>query len=384
VGQVAVAFVLVMWANLLGTSLAELRSVPLGYDAERVLTFTVRLPQHAYPDDGSRGAYLTSLRRGLEALPGVMSVGATSRLPLRDEQGWADFAIRTADARGASDLEANWIFADAEYLAAMDIQVVEGRPFDVSTEGASAWSRITLNSSLATRLFGEEPAVGQPVQIRFAYGWADATVESVVDDVLFHGPDTPAPSVFYSDIDALPAPWMGIAVRAAGDPEDLVAAVRQVIHTVDPTVLGDHFSTAAAAASRHLASRRAVAALGWTFSLFALGVAAMGLAALVAHGIVRRRRELGVRISLGAPSGSLWWSATAGPLKLVGMGVLAGSATSMVTGSALTSLLYEVEPTEPRVWTGVVAIIFLTAVLSAWIPARRVRRLDPAEVLSAE
>jgi predicted permease len=384
VGQVAVAFVLVMGANLLGMSLAKLQSVPLGYDVEHVLTFTVRLPEHSYPDEGSRGTYLTSLRQRLEALPGVASVGATSRLPLRAEQGWADFAIRTDDDQGASDLEANWIFADAEYLDAMDIHVVEGRPFEVSTEGGDAWSRITLNASLAAHLFGEEPAVGQPVQIRFASGWTDATVEAVVDDVRFHGPDQAASSVFYTDLDAFPVPWMGIAVRGAGDPEELVAAARQAVHATDPTLPGDHFSTTTASASLQLASRRAVAALGWAFSLLALGVSAMGVAALVAHGIVRRRRELGVRMSLGAPPGSLTWSATAGPLKLVGVGIVAGSAASLVTGSALTSLLYEVEATDPRIWIGAVALIVLTAVISAWIPARRVRRLDPAEVLGAE
>jgi ABC-type antimicrobial peptide transport system permease subunit len=89
-------------------------------------------------------------------------------------------------------------------------------------------------------------------------------------------------------------------------------------------------------------------------------------------------------MSLGAPPGSLTWSATAGPLKLVGVGIVAGSAASLVTGSALTSLLYEVEATDPRIWIGAVALIVLTAVISAWIPARRVRRLDPAEVLGAE
>jgi predicted permease len=382
VAQVTVAVVLVMAASLLGGSLAKLRAVPMGYDVESVLTFTVRLPPGTYPDPGSQRTYLNDLSERIEALPGVRSVGATSRLPLREDQGWGDYGVRTEGGLPAEDgTNAHWIFANRQYLEAMEIPVLEGRPFQESTEGEAPWSRVVLNASLARKLFGDAPAVGQRIQMRFYQGWTDGVVEAVVGDVFLRGPEGPAPAVFLSDLDANPAPWLGIAVRTDGDPLALADIVRTVVLEVDPAVPGYRFATTGSAAGQHLAARRAVAVLGGIFSGFALLVFSVGLAGLVSHGVVRRRRELGIRVALGAQNAELVRTTVFRPLALVGIGLTLGLGAALAFGGIMESLLFGVEPQDPRIVTGAALLVGVVATVAAWLPARRIGHVQPAEAL---
>ena len=384
VAQVALAFVLVAGAGLFGRSLARLRAVPLGYDLDHVLTFGVRLPTETYPDSASRSAYLDQLTNGLGAIPGVSAVGATTVLP--PYQGvTVGVAVRPTGTPESHRVFATWLRATRGYLTAMGTPVVEGRVFPQDATGASRFEHVVLNRGLARRILGDGPAAGRTVLVQdYNEKWHEARVDAVVGDVHLRGATRTAPSFVLTDLAASPTSFPGFAVRSSGDPARLAQSIREVVKSVDPSVAPYDMRTTGEAAAQEIAARRALALLSAFFGVAALVVCALGLHGLVAQGVSRRRRELGVRLALGARVPALVRRTALAPLRLVAVGLLLGIPTVWILSDVSRSLLYEVAPHDPLVMTGVGVALVLLAVAAAWIPARRITRVDPAEALRAE
>jgi predicted permease len=384
VGQVALAFILVAGAGLLGTSLARLKSVPLGYDLQQTMTFNVRLPAETYPTQEAQGAYAQQLTRALKGIPGVTAVGTTTYLPLTDSWG-AGSSVRRLDASEEEAQAVLWIRFTPEYLDAMQIQLLEGRPFQVPGTDPQGMDRVVLSRSASRAFFGDGPAVGETLLRRnFRGEWRETVVEAVVADVFIRGPASQAPLLLFTNMELFPAKAIGVAVRTSVPPGSLGNRLREAVISLDPSVPPFGMETTGAAAAQHLAARRAVALLGSLFSLFALLVSALGIGALVSQAVLRRRKEMGIRVALGAQANALVGSTLRMPLTLVSLGLLFGMTATLLSTTLLEGLLFEIAPRNPVAILAVGLTVSLVTILASWIPARRIARLDPAEALRLE
>jgi predicted permease len=383
VAQVALAFVLVAGASLLGRSLRNLQAVPLGYDLERVLSFQVRLPDGAYDDIDARSAYLRDMQRGLAAVAGVEEVGATTYLPQQGAMG-IGLRARRPDAPEGDDTFVTWVQVDRDYFRAMGIPVLQGAPFADPGDHATGFDRVVINRTLAERLFpGAGEVAGRTLRLQ-SRNSIEARIEAVVGDVHLRDQRSSPTSVVYTDIELAPSQFLGFSVRAQGNPGGLADAVRSVGAAVDPGVAPFNIMTTAQSAARQIAVDSAVARLSLVFSISALVLAALGLYGLVSQGIVRRRRELGIRLALGARPAELLRQAMSRPLLLTVAGLLGGLGIALATVPWVEPLLFRVAPRDPQLLGAVVGAVIGVAALASFVSGRAVLRVQPAESLRAE
>lgn len=382
-GQVCLACVLAVSAGLLGRSLQEITAVPLGYETERVVTFRASLPVGAYPDAPSRGAYMDRVLDELGRLDGVRSVGATSRLPLTAGL-WRGATLRAEE--GAEPQSAIWIDVAGAYLETMGVRLLEGRVFDLADPGDDR--SVLVSESLARQLFGEASAVGRTVLIPTSpTESAPRTVRGVVSDVRMRGRITEdRQAIVYARLDRTPIGFPAFAVRVEGrvPATEAMSRVRAILARIDPAVPPVDLQPARKPVSRELATQEAAAVLSSLFGLAALLLVALGLYGLLGQRVARRRRELGVRMALGATGGRI-----AGGLVARGAGpAVLGAATGLTLAYGLAGhladLLYGVTPHDPATYGVVAATVVAVALLAAWLPARRAVRLDPVESLRVE
>lgn len=381
-GQVAVAAALVMGASLLGRSLRNLEAVPLGYDLESVLTFRVQLPTGAYPDQAARGAYLANLEDAILGVPGVVAAGATTLLP--QQEAMAIGLRLVPDGVEATDVPfAIWVRATSGYFAAIGMEPLRGVPFD--RPGSGRWDRVAISEALADAIFPDREAVGARADID--WGRDDpipTSIAAVMRNVRLRSRHGEPSRVVFSSMEAAPPAALAFAVRAETSPALLAERIRKVVLSVDPSVPPFDLTTTGQAAAREIATERAIAILSGLFGVSALVLAGLGLYGLVAQGLVRRRREFGIRLVLGAPPNRLVRSALIRPLALAALGLLLGVGLALWATSLLASLLFGVSPRDPVTLSVVVAGVLVVTALAAWLPARRIVRIDPAESLQAE
>jgi putative ABC transport system permease protein len=378
--QVALAVVLVVGAALLGRSLARLYAVPLGFDVDDVLTFEVRLPGESYADVSSRGAYLSRALERLDALPGVVAAGATSRLPLAEGLG-VGFHVLVDGAAEESSRTASYARVSAGYFEAMGIPIVQGRTL---AELAGA-REIVLSEGLARALFPNGAAVGRVVRLPALEEFGRAVVAGVVADVRPRGPRTDAPPpMIYQSLIEVPEASIGFAVRAAGSPAALAPAVREAVREIDARVPAFALRTTGRAVAETLAANRAVAIVSGGFAACALLLAAFGIYGLMAQSVARRRRELGIRLAVGAQRRSLLWLVLRGGLIVALPGIAIGSAAALAAGRVVESLLFGIAATDRLTLLAVPLLIGAVALLAALLPARRAARTDPMESLRAQ
>jgi predicted permease len=374
VAQVSLAVILAGGAGLLGGSLSRLHDQPVGYSTSGVLTFEVRFPD-ARADD--RAAYLRAVRERVLALPGVLAVGASDRLPLADGMGVGGRA-RPAGMEDAA-VPLTFIAATDGWLEAMGVARLAGSDLPPAF---GAERGVVLSRSAADSLFGAESALGRMVEYGFGSFSEPAPIVGVVDDLRLGGGDSRQHAILFTPYTYHNS--FGFAVRTADDPEGLVPAVRAILDDVDARLPGYAFRTTGSALASHLAARTAVARLASLFGAVALLLASLGLYGLVARGILARRRELGVRLALGASPRRLLGRTVAGGLMLGGVGIALGLAVFLPLASRMEALLFQVDARDPRILGPIVALVLLVTIVATWIPARATTRIEPRDALSAE
>ncbi|HUF28204.1 MAG TPA: ABC transporter permease [Gemmatimonadaceae bacterium] len=372
--QIALAVMLVVSASLLGRSLVELRAVPLGYDTEHVLTFSVRLPWATYAGAADARRYAEEVRERLAALPGVEAVGVTDRLPLSEGMGVGGFVRRSGASQEAA-VSATHLGVNDEYFHAMRIAVLAGRTF---ARGDDASHVVVLSRQLAQALFGDDAAVGSTVSVRRHGGEVTAVVAGVVADTRLRGVEEPMRPAVYLPLSSGWASSPAFSVRTSGSPAALAPAVRRVLSEVDATVPPSALRTTGAAVEETIAARRATAVVAILFGAASLLLALMAVYTLLAQGVVRRRREMGIRLALGATARQIEAVVVTGGLAWTVAGVVAGVLLSLAATRLLEGMLFGVAPRDPQVLAGTAAAVLIAAALASWIPARRAGRVDPA------
>jgi putative ABC transport system permease protein len=385
VAEVALGVILVAGTGLMMRSLANALAIDVGFDTEQILTAELSMPASVGDDPVAVNNQFEAMIQGIQGLPGVTAVGTVSNLPLNHETAFIPFT--TTDGLNVpveNRPSAHTSRAGPGYFEAMGIPLLAGRTF--WPEDAEGGARgVLVSQSLADRLWPGESPLGRTV----VYGRGDtptqATIQGVVADIYYDGlVDAPRPHLYRPLVGtASRRRFLVISAAGASTPETLLEPVRRALFDLDPDV---------PAGLRPMADILLESTGLWAissiflgmFGLVALALAALGIYGVVAFSVSQRRRELGVRLALGADRKRILKGVVVEGLRVTSVGLVLGGVGAIGSGVLLSSLLLGVGAVDVLTLSGVVAVFLLVSAGAALIPARRAAAVEPAETLRME
>ena len=375
--QVTLTFVLLVSSGLLVQSLSNALRADLGFGTREAVIANVEIPGTTLTPEQS-AIYLDAALDRVRALPGVEGASLARTLPLAGS-GRRGFTMEGYEPRPGEDTELNLNVVEHRYFETMRIPVVDGRAFEARDTARSAPVAI-VNDVLAQRYFGGR-AVGR--QVRDARGSVMQIVGVVRTGKHRSIQEPPLPVVFYPFSQSY-LPRMTLVARTSGDAADHADAVRQAVRDTHPSLAVFRVMTLSAHLSEALGGERLTATLVGSAGLMALVLAIVGVYGVIAYGVVRRRKEIGVRIALGARPLDVVRLVVAEGVRVTLAGIGLGVAAALGATRLLASLLYGVEPRDIGTFAAAAAVLSIIAVLAAWAPAHRAVRLDPVAALRQE
>jgi putative ABC transport system permease protein len=383
IGEIALAVVLTVAAGLMIRTVLRLQAVDPGFDVARVRKAEFQLPESRYPRDFKQWPNFVEMHRfngvlleRVRRLPGVEAAALAGSHPL--DAGFTNsFSIvgRESEARTWPEIAVRRTTAD--YFVAMRVPLVRGRLLDQSDDTAAA-PVVVVNEAAARRFFEHRDPLGQ--EIRF---WGAARrIVGVVGNERFHGVAEPPPPAVYAPLAQAPsASGAEVLLVRAAQPAGLAAPIRAAIRGVDPALAVFGEELLAATLTESFGQRRFVMLLLAVFAVAALLLAALGIYAVLSYDVAQRRREIGIRMALGARPGAVsrlvLWRGTA----LAGIGLVGGGLGSIAFARVLRGLLFEVAPDDVTTFVAVSVLLGAVAAAASYLPARRVIRTDPIAAL---
>jgi putative ABC transport system permease protein len=392
--EVALSVILLVGAGLLAGSFARLQHVTPGFDPRGVLTGSVLLPVGERFDpvrDGPRWVqFFERYTTRLDALPGVSEAGAVSSLPLSGavESGGFTVVGRPAPAPGEAP-NAEYSVVAGDYFAAMGIRFLGGRRFDSRDRGDTP-GVVIVNRELARRHFPGMNAIGQHIRAGFDFssGRTPREIIGVVDNVKQTSLDAEPVPAAYVPVSQMPYPFMSVVVRAACaktagecDATATLRAVRRELASIDASLALASVRPLDAVFADSIARQRFSMAVLGVFAVLALVLALVGLYGVIALSVGQRRREIGVRMALGAQSRDVLALVLGEGLSVTLIGVLIGVVGALALTGVLRSLLFDVSATDPRFFGAAAVLVAVVALAATYIPARRALRVDPTAAL---
>jgi predicted permease len=385
-GEIALAVVLLVGAALVVRSVARLAAVAPGFDPDGVLTFELTMQGQRYTKASDGHLAYRELWRRLEALPGVETAGAISALPLSRMFAWGPITVEgRTRAPGEAFINADMRFVDGAYFQAMRIPLVEGRLF-VDTDRRPGTLVALVDTHMAAQLWPGASPIGRRVQLGFGDDpeapWI--TVVGVVGRVKQYTLDGDSRIAMYFPHAQFPARAMNVVVRSRIEAEALTGAVRQALRAVDPQLPMFRVRSMTARVDESLAQRRFLMVLLAIFASLALGLATIGTYGVLAYLVSQGRRELAIRMALGATTADVVQLVAGHGLAIAGAGVAAGLAGALAAARFLDAVLFDVRATDPLTFTAVALTLGVIALLASIVPAVRAARIDPARTLASE
>ena len=395
--QVAITMVLLIGATLLGRSLLRVLSVDPGFRTDNIVTMDVTLPSADGASDKAKlSAFYADLFDRLRAIPAVTDVAAANAVPM--DGGLPDgLFLVLSPAEMPQNLQdlgplsrqqartgtADYCAASPEYFRALGIRLIRGRVFD-SSDGPDRNPVAVITESLArSRWPGVDP-IGRTVE----FGNMDGdlrllTIVGIVGDTHEYGLEQAPRPTLYVDLLQRPRSTTTVVMRSTADPRTITAAAREVLHQVAPTV-PPRFRTFSDIYSASLGARTFNLTLVTVFAGTALVLAIAGVYGVMAYNVSRRRREIGVRIALGATPRHVRRIVIEQGLLTTLAGIAVGAVAALALSRTLTSLLFDIRPTDPVTFAGVALLLAAIGLLASYVPARRATRVDPIETLRQE
>ena len=383
VTELALAFVLLACAGLLGRSFLTIVQQPPGIDAGHVLSVGVSLSEQRYNSQARLRDYYTRALAEVAAVPGVTAAGFTHTSPFR----WGIPITFVAVGRDGAATEANvpQTFYDSvslDFFRAAGIPLRSGRLFNAS-DRAGAKPVVILSETAARRLFGSDDPLGREIASATS-STARFEVVGVVGDVRRLGLANAAPLQVYRPLDQRPTAFATLMVRTTLAPSALAKSVPAALARVDPDTPVSDLSAMDAVVSRSVTQPRLYLLLFSAFALIALLLAAIGLYGLVAYGIAQRTREFGIRAALGASPGEVRALVLRECSVLILTGLALGLVGALVATRFLAEMVTSTSVHDPVVFVTVPVVLAATALAACLLPARRAMRVDPTVALRAE
>ena len=379
VGEAAVALVLLIGAGLYVRSLQRQLAVDIGFNARDVLRVRLNVPQHYTPRE--RVQLVTQLTDRLAANRAVRGVAIGSDLPL---SGGSNAAfIHIVDANQSVRFYRHSVTPD--FFTALGVRVLSGRSFTVADRD-SAPAVVMVNQSMARRFWPNTSAVGKRVRLGDEKG-PEATVVGVVDDVRYRDLTTPLattePDVYFP-MAQRPSGGFAIALRSSAPSEVVMSAVRREVASIDPSIALFGMQSLESLVDQQTASSRFASSVLTVFGIAALVLTVVGLYGVLAFIVSMRRREIGIRLALGATNNRVLGSVIGQGLRLVGIGLVIGLFVAAGVTRWIAAQLYGVSAYDPFVFVAVPLVLMGVAAAASALPARRAARVDPQIALRSE
>ncbi len=410
VAQMALTLILLVGAGLLGKSFYRLLQIDPGFKTESAVAMELSLPSTGEDEDRYK-KFMDSYKRLVEhgeapanttrfnadeerqrlfqqqllerlgTTPGVVAVGTIDHLPLAGGGPDGTFLINNNPARKGN---AEYRLATGGYFAAMGIPVLRGRSFD-QTDQVNSPNAAVVSQAFVKKYFADEDPLGQAIQ----FGNMDGDlrllhVVGVVGDVHDYGVDVAAgPTVYGNAQQRLPSSSYSVVVRAQAEPGSLVPVMRETVRSLD-SQLPLKFHTLDQVFSSSLDQRRFSLVIFGVFGVVALVLAAMGIYGVTAYAVTQRTREIGIRMALGAQIWDVLKMVLRYTMSLVVIGTLVGLAGAYAITRVMSTLLFQVTPTDLATFVIVPLLLLLVALIASFIPARRATKVDPLITLKAE
>lgn len=379
VGEIALAFVLLVSTAMVGRALLAVLDMKPGFDSRGVLTLQVSLPRASYPTAQRVASFYTSLQQALQERLGANAIAVVDELPLTGDRGRALVTGRP----NSVPTEAVVRTASPGYVELMGIHLADGRSFDFQ-DNADAPLRVMVSESLANHLFGSERAIGR--QLQLAGQSQPAGIVGIVGDVKHRALDERTlPTIYLSGLQA-PSPSSIVIVRSPRSAADVIATVREEVARVDGDlpVYRVRPMEEVLAVSPGVPTRRVLTAAFMGFALLALVLSAIGLFGVAAHDVASRRSELAVRLALGADGRRLMQTTIGQGAVVVGAGLVLGGLLSMWATRALSGVIVSTHSTDVISVGTAAAVLAATGICAVLPAALRASRTDPLLALRGE
>ena len=393
VAQVAVAAVLVVAAGLLIRTFVSLTSVPSGLQADHVLTLRLSPPPATYASQADIGRFFDRFLERVRALPGVRLAGATSALPLSEASGdWSfDIEGRPFSPGRRHSGAADWYTVTPGYFETLRVTLVKGRlPAAGDDERAGEGRAIFLNESAARQFFPSADPIGHRLKLSGDnQPWR--TVAGIVGDLHQRGlgsavrPEMFIPLAQFKHFSATgQARGLTVVIRTDADPIALVPAVRGALRAIDPEIPPARIRDMPAVVAASVADTRLNMVLMASFGTLALTLAAIGVYGVMAYQVVKRTREMGVRLALGASADSVRTLVVLDGMRLVATGLAVGLGIAVASGGLIQHLLFGTGARDLPTLIVAATVLAAAGFIACVIPARRATRVDPMLALRSE
>ncbi len=391
VGQVAMVSVLLFSAGLLVRSYGWLEGLEPGFDPEEVLTVQLSLDDARYAEAENVHRLFRETQAALDAIPSVTASSVSLTLPYERP---LNLGFRFPDDGEDVYNITNAVYVTEGFFETLDIPLSQGRVLTPADQAGSPTVAVANQAWVDTYLEGRS-AVGTRIHIGFA-GAEGLEIVGVVGNVLqqavwgehpapvwgtptLYLPASQAANGFMRQVHVWFSPsWM---VRSRDPGRDLAQQVIWAIHSVDPGLPTARVAPLEEVMAEAFARQRFEAAFLLVVAGFALILAGIGLYGIVAHEVLERRSEMGLRMALGATPSAAIWKAGASGVRLSVMGLVLGAGLAVVAGRLMVALIYGITPYDPMAILAILAVLALFTGLSSFVPAARVGRMDPAEIL---
>jgi putative ABC transport system permease protein len=388
VAEMAIALTLLICGGLMVQSFQRLQHVALGFSPDNLLTMKMVLPASKYSQYRQRVAFTDQVLEQVRHLPGVVSAGTTTNIPLERETAYdAVFNVEGRPTTNPNDVPiTSHRIVSPGYLETLGVMLIKGRLIDQS-DRAETLPVVVVSREFARQAWPGEDAIGKRVRrIRIGQTFPWMTVVGVVSDVkedrFNYRINRPVWYVPYPQVENdFP---VNLIIRAALDPTSLTAAARDAIHNIDPDQPVSNIMTMNTNLSSVLVTERFGAVLMGTLAGCGLLLASIGLYGVMAYAVKQRTGEIGLRIALGAQRKHVLALFIGEGMKLTFLGVIIGLIAAWAATRLLVSLLFGLGATDTATFCAITLLLGLIGLIACYFPARRALSIDPVIALRAE
>jgi predicted permease len=375
--QIAASLVLALIAGQFIRSLLNYQGLDAGFRPDHLITVSVR-PDLVKYNPQRRIAYERQMDARLSELPGVKAV--TFSADAFGKSTWNTLVhVPGYTPRGTLDDTLNRNLAGPRLVETLGLQLLAGRDFD-QRDNVQAPPTVIVNESFARHFFGTEDVLGRQIFFIDSPKRAD-TIVGIVRDARDRGLRQPTKPAVYSNYEHDALGWMTFTVRVERPATAMLKEIVSAFQQFDSQVPIERTGTAEAAMDESLARERTLADLSSLIGLLATGIAMVGLYGTLAYRVVRRTREIGIRMALGARTSQVQWLAIRDGALLLLAGIALGMPVYAAVARLFRDLVFGVEPGDPLVAIGVLALLGISAGMATYIPSWRAARVDPARAL---
>jgi predicted permease len=386
VAQVALAFVLLSGAGLLGLSLKRVLETPAGFNPDNLLTGQISLPWKNYKDDASHRAFVDRLLPAIRALPGVTHVAVTTGLPFGNGVNDSVITVEGHAPKPGDSIRAHYLSATtSDYWPMMRIPLLRGRLLTEADEKSKTLVCV-VDQAFAERYWPGTDPIGRRLARDIAVKADNAvTVVGVVASVKQNElAETAGHGAVYFPFSAFNSGYFSLLVRTQLPPATLAPTVQKAVLQLDPELPVDDLKPMRMRIDDSLIARRSPAILAGIFAAVALLLAAIGTYGVLAYAVNQRQREIGVRMALGALPKQILALFLGLGARLLLIGIVLGALGAWLTGRAMQSMLFGVGAWNPGIFAAAAGVMIGVVFFAIFLPARRAARAKPTDALRGE